>query len=77
MVDITLSSEAVIAVAKVLAMGIGAIGPGIGIGLIGMGAMQAIGRNPSASSKTLVPMILGMALAEAVAIYVLVVILMN
>ncbi len=77
MISITLTSQALISIAKVLAMGIGALGPGIGIGLIGMGAMQAIGRNPGASSKTLVPMILGMALAEAIAIYVLVVILMN
>ena len=28
---------------------IGVIGSGVGIGLIGMGAMQAIGRNPAAS----------------------------
>ena len=75
--NIVITPESLIALAKVIAMGIGAIGPGLGIGLIGMGAMNAIGRNPSASNKVLVPMILGMALAEAVAIYVLVVILMN
>lgn len=75
--NITITPAALIAAAKVLGMGLGAIGPGIGIGLIGLGAMQAIGRNPAASSKVLVPMILGMALAEAIAIYVLVVILMN
>lgn len=56
-----------------LAMGLGAIGPGIGIGLVGMGAMQAIGRNPDAASKIQTNMILGFAFAEAVAIYALVI----
>ncbi len=56
-----------------LAMGLGAIGPGIGIGLVGQGAMQAIGRNPEASSKIQTNMILGFAFAEAVAIYALVI----
>lgn len=56
-----------------LAMGLGAIGPGIGIGLVGLGAMQAIGRNPEATSKIQTNMILGFAFAEAVAIYALVI----
>jgi F-type H+-transporting ATPase subunit c len=54
-------------------MGIGAIGPAIGIGLIGMKAMEGIGRNPEAAGKIFVPMLLGMAFAESVAIYALVV----
>jgi F-type H+-transporting ATPase subunit c len=41
-----------------LAAGLGVIGPGIGIGLIGGGAMEAIGRNPDASSKIVSNMIL-------------------
>ena len=32
-----------------LAIGLGAIGPGIGIGLLGSKAMEAIGRNPEAA----------------------------
>lgn len=60
-------------VAAGLAMGLGAIGPGIGIGLVGMGAMQAIGRNPEATSKIQTNMILGFAFAEAIAIYSLVI----
>jgi F-type H+-transporting ATPase subunit c len=56
-----------------LAMGLGAIGPGIGIGLLVNGAMQAIGRNPDAEPQIRVNMILGIAFAEAVAIYALVV----
>lgn len=56
-----------------LAIGIGAIGPGIGIGLIGMKAVEAIGRNPDAQAKILPAMLLGMAFAEAIAIYALVI----
>lgn len=60
-------------IAKALAIGIGAIGPGIGIGLIGGRAMEAIGRNPEASGKILTTMLLAIAFAEAVAIYALVI----
>lgn len=60
-------------VAMALAMGLGAIGPGIGIGLIGAKAVEAIGRNPEAAGKVQTPMILTAAFAEAVAIYSLVV----
>jgi len=59
--------------AKALAIGLGAIGPGLGIGFIGAKAMEAIGRNPEASGKILVPMLLAIAFAEAVAIYALVI----
>ena len=51
---------------------IGGLGPAIGIGLIGMKAMEAIGRNPEASGKILPAMLLGMAFAEAIAIYSLI-----
>lgn len=56
-----------------LAIGLGAIGPGIGIGLLGAKAMEAIGRNPEAEGKIRVAMILAIAFAEAIAIYALVV----
>ncbi len=59
--------------AKGLAIGLGALGPAIGIGWIGSKAMEAIGRNPEAAGKVFVPMLLGMAFAEAVAIYALIV----
>lgn len=59
--------------AKGLAIGLGALGPGIGIGLVGAKAMEAIGRNPEASGKVLVPMLLACAFAEAIAIYALVI----
>lgn len=56
-----------------LAVGLGALGPGIGIGLLGKGAMEALGRNPEARGPIMANMILAIAFAEAVAIYTLVV----
>jgi F-type H+-transporting ATPase subunit c len=52
---------------------IGVIFPALAIGKIGGNAMEAIGRNPEAASKIQTPMILAIAFAEAIAIYVLVV----
>jgi F-type H+-transporting ATPase subunit c len=56
-----------------LAIGLGAIGPGIGVGLVGMGALNALGRNPEARGPIMTNMILAIAMAEAVAIYALVI----
>ncbi len=56
-----------------LAIGLGAIGPGIGIGLAVSKAMEALGRNPDAQGAIQTNMIVGVAFAEAVAIYALVV----
>ena len=49
--------------------GLGCLGAAIGVGIVGMKAAEAVGRNPDASGKILVQSILGMALAEAVAFY--------
>ncbi len=59
--------------AMAVAMGFGAIWPGIGIGLIGKGALEALGRNPEAGGKIQGLTILTIAFAEAVAIYALVI----
>ena len=56
-----------------LAIGLGVIGPGIGIGLLGAAAMSAIGRNPEARGAILTNMILAIAFAEALGIYALVI----
>lgn len=56
-----------------LTIALGGIAPALGVGIIGMKAMEAIGRNPEASGKIFVPMLLGMAFAEAIAIYALVI----
>lgn len=60
-------------VSPALAIAIGSIGPAIGVGLIGYKAMEAMGRNPEASGKIFAPMLIGMAFAEAIAIYALVI----
>lgn len=65
--------EGLKALATALAIGLGAIGPGIGIGILAGKALEAIGRNPEAESKIRTNMILGIAFAEAVAIYALVI----
>ena len=56
-----------------LAIGLGAIGPGLGIGVLVGKAMEALGRNPEAEASIRANMILGIAFAEVVAIYALVV----
>ncbi|MCK9446347.1 ATP synthase F0 subunit C [bacterium] len=65
--------ESLTAIAAALAIGLGAIGPGLGVGMIGAKGSEAIGRNPEASSKVQTGMILAIAFAEAIAIYALVV----
>ncbi|MDR3571800.1 MAG: ATP synthase F0 subunit C [Candidatus Pacebacteria bacterium] len=56
-----------------IAAGLGVLGPGIGIGLIGGRAMDAIGRNPDASGKIVSNMILAIVFTEALGILALVV----
>jgi ATP synthase F0 subunit c len=50
---------------------VGAIGAGVGVGIAASGGVQAMGRNPDAAPIIQTNMILGMAFAEAVAIYAL------
>ncbi|MGE3855698.1 MAG: ATP synthase F0 subunit C [Dehalococcoidia bacterium] len=59
--------------AAAIAMGVGSIGPAIGIALIGGRAMEALGRNPEAAGAIQTNMILSVAFAEAIGIYALVV----
>ncbi|OGK13864.1 ATP synthase F0 subunit C [Candidatus Roizmanbacteria bacterium RIFCSPLOWO2_01_FULL_38_12] len=56
-----------------IAIGVGAIGPGIAIGLIGGKAVEALGRNPEAEGSIRTTMILAAAFAESVAIFALVI----
>jgi F-type H+-transporting ATPase subunit c len=53
-------------------LAIAGAGAAVGIGLIGMKAVEAVGRNPGASGKILTLSIIAMALAEAIAIYALI-----
>lgn len=56
-----------------IAVGLGMLGPAIGIGMIASSALNAIGRNPDASGKIVVNMFIGIAFTEALAIFALVV----
>ena len=56
-----------------LAIGLGCIGAGAGIGNAAAGASEAVGRNPAAQGKIMMTMMVGMAMAESIAIYALVI----
>lgn len=56
-----------------LAIGIAALGTGIGQGTAVASAVEGISRNPGASGKIMTPMIIGLAMIESLAIYALVV----
>ena len=64
-------------VARVLAagicMGLGAIGPAIGEGMVAAKAMEAMGRNPAVADKMMSNMIVAMAVCESTGIYSLVI----
>ncbi len=56
-----------------LAVGLGAIGPGVGIGVVASGALQSIARNPDLSGQITGLMFVGIAFTEALAIFGLVI----
>ncbi|MDA0988027.1 MAG: hypothetical protein O2783_02585 [Chloroflexi bacterium] len=68
-----MSPDAMKLLAAGLAAGLGMLGPGIGIGILGAAAMNALGRNPEASGAITTNMILAIAFAEAIGIYALIV----
>ena len=63
-------------VGAALAIGIGGLAPALAIGNLVGKAMEALGRNPEAQPVIQTNMILGVAFAEAIAIYALVVAIM-
>jgi F-type H+-transporting ATPase subunit c len=71
--DNVFTSDGMKFIAAGLAMGLGSLGPGIGIGILGGKAMEALGRNPEAAGPIQTNMILAIAFAEAIGIYALVV----
>jgi len=68
-----MDAETMRLLASAIAIGLGALGPGLGLGMIGSKAMEALGRNPEAREAIFVPLILGLAFTEAIGIYALVV----
>ena len=59
--------------AAALAIGLGSVGPALGIGMLAAKAMEATGRNPEASDEIRTSMIMAFTFDEAIAIYALVV----
>lgn len=68
-----METEAARLIAAALAVGLGVIGPGIGIGLVAMKALEAMARNPEEGGKIQATMFIGIAFTEALAIFALVV----
>jgi len=69
-----MDAESIRILIKGLTIAIGGFAPALAIGKLVAKAMEAIGRNPEASDRLFVPMLLGAAFAEAIAIYALVVV---
>jgi F-type H+-transporting ATPase subunit c len=68
-----MTASAIYALAAALAIAISTIGPAIGQGITASKAMEAIGRQPEASGKILAPLIISLAMMEALTIYGLVI----
>jgi len=54
-----------------LQIGLAALGAALAVGIIGMKASEAVGRNPGSSTKVMVQSILAIAFAEAIVFYTL------
>jgi len=67
------SGRGLVALAAGLGLGIAAAGAGVGQGRAVAAAMESIGRNPNAADRIQIPMIIGIAFIEALAIYALVI----
>ena len=52
-------------------VGLCGLGSAVGVGLVGMKASEAVGRNPGAFGRIMTLAVLGMALAEAIVFYAL------
>ena len=71
--EIAVGAKAAIAIAAGLAIGLAAFGAALGQGRMAAAAMESIGRNPNAAPRIQLPMILGLAFIEALAIYALII----
>lgn len=56
-----------------LAIGLGAIGPGLGVGMLVAKTVEAMARQPEAAGMVRTTMFIGVAFAEAIALYALVI----
>jgi F-type H+-transporting ATPase subunit c len=67
------NSKGLIGIGAALAIGLAALGGGLGQGRAAASALDGIARNPQASGKIFVPMIVGLALIESLVIYGLII----
>ena len=67
------SNGGLIALAAGLGIGLAAFGVALGQGRATAAAMESIGRNPNSADRIFVPMIIGLALMEALCLYALVI----
>lgn len=65
--------EAAKTLGMALVVGLGVIGPGVGLGILVGKALEAIGRNPEASGQITTNMFIGIAVTEALAIFAIVI----
>ncbi|MDO8503328.1 MAG: ATP synthase F0 subunit C [bacterium] len=68
-----MDAETIRLLATAIAIGLGIAGPALAVGMIGASALKGISRNPEATPKIQTNMILAIAFAEALGIYVLVI----
>ena len=61
--------KAAVAIAAGIAVALAAFGAALGQGRVGAAAMESIGRNPNAADKLFLPLVLTLALLEALALY--------
>ncbi len=67
------SGDAYSSLGAALAIGLAALGGGLGQGKVAAAAVEGTARNPQASGKIFVQMIVGLALIESLVIYALIV----
>lgn len=61
--------KAAVGIAAGLAVAVAAFGAALGQGRVGAAAMESIGRNPNAADRLFLPLVLTLALLEALALY--------
>ena len=67
------SDRGLVAIAAALAIALSVFGGALAQGKTAATALEGIARNPAASGKLLIPMILGLALIESLVIYALII----
>lgn len=67
------SDKGLVAIAAALAIALSVFGGALAQGKTAATALEGIARNPAASGKLLIPMILGLALIESLVIYALII----